>query len=34
MILKDYRIIPIIENKKISTSNYELIIWGNNENIL
>ena len=34
MILRDYRIIPIIENKKISTSNYEYIIWGNNENIL
>ena len=34
MILRDYRINPIIENKKISTSNYEYIIWGNNENII
>lgn len=33
LILRDYRIIPIKENEKISTSEYEYIIWGNNENI-
>ena len=33
LILRDYRIIPIIENNKLSTVDYEYIIWGNNENI-
>ena len=33
MILRDYGVIPINENNKISTSEYEYIIWGNNENI-
>ena len=34
LILRDYRVIPISENNKISTAEYEYIIWGNNENIL
>ena len=33
LILRDYRNIPIKENEKLSTSEYEYIIWGNNENI-
>ena len=33
LILRDYRVIPITENEKISNSEYEYIIWGNNENI-
>ena len=33
LILRDHRIIPINENNKISTTYYEYIIWGNNENI-
>ena len=34
LILRDYRVIPINENNKISSAEYEYIIWGNNENIL
>ena len=34
LILRDHRTIPINENNKISKTNYEYIIWGNNENIL
>ena len=33
LILRDHRTIPINENNKISTTYYEYIIWGNNENI-
>ena len=33
LILREYRNIPLEENKKISFASYEYVIFGNNENI-
>ncbi len=33
LILRDYRVIPIVKNNKYSFKEYEYIIWANNGNI-